>query len=66
VSHSTLLLSRADVRAFLDMDSCIAAVEGAFRAHADGATLPAGVLGTHASDGGFHVKAAGLTREASC
>jgi len=63
VSHSTLLLSRADVRAFLDMDSCIAAVEGAFRAHADGATLPAGVLGTHASDGGFHVKAAGLTRE---
>jgi ornithine cyclodeaminase/alanine dehydrogenase-like protein (mu-crystallin family) len=45
------------------MDGCIAAVEAAFRAQAEGATLPAGVLGTHARDGGFHVKAAGLTRE---
>jgi ornithine cyclodeaminase/alanine dehydrogenase-like protein (mu-crystallin family) len=62
VSHASLLLSRADVRAFLDMDSCIAAVEAAFRAQADGATLPAGVLGTRARDGGFHVKAAGLMR----
>ena len=61
--RSVLLLSGADVRALLDMDSCIAAVEAAFQAQADGATLPAGVLGTHASDGGFHVKAAGLTRE---
>jgi len=45
------------------MDSCIVAVEAAFRAQADGTTLPAGALGTHATDGGFHVKAAGLTRE---
>ena len=58
----TLLLSRADVRSLLDMDSCIAAVESAFQAQADGATLPAGVLGTHARSGGFHVKTAGLTR----
>jgi alanine dehydrogenase len=57
----TLLLSRADVHALLDMDSCIAAVERAFQAQADGATLPAGVLATHAPGGGFHVKAAGLT-----
>jgi alanine dehydrogenase len=63
VSAPTLLLARADVRALLDMDSCIAAVEAAFQAHADGATLPAGVLGTHVPDGGFHVKAAGLTRD---
>jgi len=63
VSHATLLLSRTDVHALLDMDSCIAAVEAAFQAQADGATLPAGALGTHATDGGFHVKAAGLTRE---
>jgi len=62
-SRPTLLLSRADVRALLDMDSCIAAVEAAFRAHAEGATLPAGALGTHVADGGFHVKAAGLTRD---
>jgi alanine dehydrogenase len=63
VSRPTLLLSRADVRALLDMDSCIAAVEAAFRAHAEGMTLPAGALGTHVTGGGFHVKAAGLTRE---
>jgi ornithine cyclodeaminase/alanine dehydrogenase-like protein (mu-crystallin family) len=63
VSPASLLLSRADVQAMLDMDGCIAAVEAAFRAQAEGATLPAGVLGTHARDGGFHVKAAGLTRE---
>ncbi len=44
------------------MDSCIRAVEAAFQAQADGATLPSGVLGTHALTGGFHVKAAGLTR----
>jgi alanine dehydrogenase len=60
---ATLLLSRADVHALLDMDSCIAVVEAAFRAQADGTTLRAGALGTHATDGGFHVKAAGLMRE---
>ena len=58
----TLILTRADVRELLDMDACIDAVEAAFRAHAEGATLPSGVLGTHAPDGGFHVKTAGLTR----
>lgn len=63
MSRPTLLLSRADVRALLDMDSCIAAVESAFQAQADGVTLPAGALGTHVPDGGFHVKAAGLTCE---
>jgi len=62
-SRPALLLSRADVRALLDMDSCIAAVEAAFQAQADGTTLPSGVLGTHAPNGGFHVKAAGLMRE---
>src|SRR5438067_8680877 len=63
VIMSTLLLTRSDVRALLDMDACIAAVEDAFRAHAAGATLPPGVLGSHVPDGGFHVKVAGLTRD---
>jgi alanine dehydrogenase len=62
VPPAALLLSRADVRELLDMDSCIAAVEAAFQAHADGATLPTGVLATRAADGGFHVKTAGLAR----
>ena len=58
--RSTLVLTRSDVRALLDMDACIAAVDAAFRAHAMGATLPPGVLGTHVPGGGFHVKTAGL------
>ena len=61
----TLLLTRADVAALLDLDACIAAVEEAFRAHADGRSLPPGVLGVHAQDGGFHIKAAGLRGERS-
>jgi ornithine cyclodeaminase/alanine dehydrogenase-like protein (mu-crystallin family) len=56
----TLLLARADVAALLPMDACVAAVEGAFLAHARGATDPPGVLGTHVALGGFHVKTAGL------
>jgi alanine dehydrogenase len=60
-SSSTLLLTRADVRALLDMDACIAAVESAFRAHAEGRTLEPAVLGTDARPRGvFHVKAAGV------
>ena len=59
----TLLLTRRDVRALLDMDACIAAVADAFRAHAAGATLPSGVLGTHVPNGGFHVKTAGVLRD---
>ena len=58
--RGTLVLTRRDVRALLDMDACIAAVDAAFRAHAEGATLRPGVLGTHVPDGGFHVKTAGL------
>ena len=37
-----------------------AAVEGAFRLHAEGRSLSPGVLGVRAPHGGFHVKAAGL------
>ena len=58
--RGTLLLSRADVTAHLDLDACIEAVEEAFRLHAEGRTLPPGVLGVPADEGGFHIKAAGL------
>jgi len=58
--RGTLVLTRRDVRDLLDLDACIAAVDAAFRAHALGATLAPGVLGTHVPDGGFHVKTAGL------
>ena len=57
------VLTRRDVQSLLDMPSCIAAVEQAFRLHATGGTLGPGVLGTHTDGGGFHVKAAGLIGE---
>jgi len=56
----TLLLKRGDVASLLGLDECIAAVERAFKLYAEGQTLPPGVLGVHARDGGFHIKAAGL------
>ena len=58
--RTTLVLTRRDVQAFLGIDECIAAVEAAFRLHAAGRSLPPGVLGVRAREGGFHVKAAGL------
>jgi alanine dehydrogenase len=59
----TLLLSRSDVERLLTPDACIAAVEDAFRQHALGKTPPPGILGFHAGDGSFHIKAALLTLE---
>lgn len=53
----TLLLTRRDVADLLPMDACIEAVEHAFRLHGDGRALPPGILGVHARDGGFHIKA---------
>ena len=56
----TLLLGRSETAQLLALDECIDAVEQAFKFHAEGRTLPPGVLGIHAREGGFHIKAAGL------
>jgi ornithine cyclodeaminase/alanine dehydrogenase-like protein (mu-crystallin family) len=47
----------------LSLRDCIAAVEEAFRLHAEGRTFGPGVLGIHATHGSFHIKAAGLMGE---
>ena len=60
LQRRTLLLSRSDVAAVLDADSCIAAVEDAFRAHAEGRARGPASLGVMTEEGSFHVKAAGL------
>jgi alanine dehydrogenase len=60
-----LVLSRRDVVELLPMPDCIAAVERAFGAHAEGRSLGPGVLGVPATGGGFHIKAAGLVGERS-
>jgi alanine dehydrogenase len=58
-----LALSRSDVLELLTLPDCIEAVERAFRSHAEGRTLGPGVLGIHAANGGFHLKAAGVLGE---
>jgi alanine dehydrogenase len=54
-----LLLTRSDVAALLDLDTCISAVEAAFRLHGEGQATT-GVLGIHVEGGGFHIKAGTL------
>ena len=53
----TLLLTGRDVAALLTIEECIAAVERAFKLYGEGRTSPPGILGVHARDGGFHIKA---------
>ena len=55
----TLLLTRTDVADLLDLDTCIAAVEEAFRLHGTG-DAETGILGIHVPGGGFHIKAGTL------
>jgi alanine dehydrogenase len=54
------ILSRREVLELLSLRECIAAVEHAFRLHAEGGTFGPGVLGVPVARGGFHIKAAGL------
>src|SRR5690349_1564123 len=51
-----LFLSRNDVERLLAPDVCADAVESAFRLHASGHAVER-ILGLHARDGSFHVKA---------
>jgi alanine dehydrogenase len=53
----TLLLQRRDVARLLSIEECMNAVEKAFGLYADAKVLPPKVLGIHADNGGFHIKA---------
>ena len=56
-SQGTLLLSRSEVADLLSIEEYIAAVEQVFKLYGEGKTQPPGILGVHAHDGGFHIKA---------
>jgi alanine dehydrogenase len=56
----TLVLTRSDVAKLLTLSDCIGAVEGVFRAQAEGKVPSPELLGFHVPDGGFHIKAAGF------
>ncbi len=60
VDRGILLRARRELEQLLSLEECIAAVEEAFRAHAEGRAIPPGVLGAHVEGGRFHIKAAGL------
>ena len=57
MNNGTLILTRRDVAALLSIEECTEAVEHVFRLHGEGKTQTPGVLGVHAHDGGFHIKA---------
>src|SRR5258707_14413751 len=61
MNNGTLLLSRDEVERLLTPDACIEAIEDAFRQLAEGKVPPPGILGMHAGEGSFHVKAGFLT-----
>ena len=64
-SQGTLMLSRSEVADLLTIEEYIAAVERVFQLYGEGKTHPPGILGVHAHDGGFHIKAGLLDLERS-
>src|SRR5207244_3906466 len=55
-----LILRRSEIAGLLTFGEYVDAVEGAFRAHAEGRSLKPGLLHVSAPDGEFHIKAGGL------
>ncbi len=51
------MLTGRDVRRLLTIEECMAAVEHAFKLYGEGKTQAPGILGVHARDGGYHIKA---------
>ena len=54
------VLERRDVERLLDMESCIGAVEDAFRARGQGRRAPSGILGLDLDGGTLHAKLGSL------
>src|SRR6187455_2243222 len=57
MTPETLLLKGSEVDALLGIDECMTAVEHAFKMRALGEAAAPVILGIHATDGGFHIKA---------
>jgi alanine dehydrogenase len=63
MKQGVLLLGRSEIERLLDLDSCIAAVEHAFRELGEGRCAAPRSLGLHVEGGSFHVKAGTLGGE---
>jgi ornithine cyclodeaminase/alanine dehydrogenase len=59
----TLLLSRSETAELMEFDDYLAAVEDAFRLHADGQVIETGLLHADAREGEYHIKSGGLYLE---
>jgi alanine dehydrogenase len=57
MNSDTILLKRTEVASFLGISECMDAVEHAFKMRSMGEASAPGILGIHATDGGFHIKA---------
>jgi alanine dehydrogenase len=57
MGSDTLLLKRSEVASLLGINECMRAVEDAFKMRAVGEAAAPGILGIHATEGGFHIKA---------
>lgn len=60
IPSPALLIDAATAADLLTLETCIGAVEDAFRRHAQGRSLAPALLHVDAGDGEFHVKAGGL------
>ena len=56
MTGGTLVLTRSEVAALLDLDTCIEAVGNALRMQGEGRAKPPALMGVHVEDGGFHTK----------
>ena len=56
-SNTTIILKGSEVAALLPLDTCILAVENAFKLFAAGKVAPPSILGVHVENGGYHIKA---------
>jgi alanine dehydrogenase len=56
-TDATLVLTRRDVKQFVNLNDCIEAVRRAFRLHGERKTQVPMMMGMHSSEGGFHIKA---------
>jgi len=65
IAGGTLLLKRTAIAGLLRFSDYFAAVEAAFKAHAENASLAQGLLHLDSRDGEFHVKGGGLQLEKS-
>jgi ornithine cyclodeaminase/alanine dehydrogenase-like protein (mu-crystallin family)/threonine dehydratase len=59
----TLLLSRAETAELMEFEDYLAAVEDAFRLHAEGKVIETGLLHADAREGEYHIKSGGLYLE---